>query len=243
MTRNLLLRGGPTHDFATTSAMLVDLFAETGVATTVVDEPSDAAEALRAGAGPDAAVGTFTVNALRWSMDAPRYGHLRDRFAVSVTASDLGAVDAFVRGGGGMLALHAAVICFDGDPVWKELCGAAWDWDGSSHPPVGPVSVSVTDAGRAHPVTAGVKDFVIEDELYGELDLVGDLDPLLLGTRAGATHPVLWAREVGSGRVVTDLLGHGAESIAHPVHHRVLAGAAAWIRSPARTPGNRGGGL
>jgi type 1 glutamine amidotransferase len=160
---------------------------------------------------------------------------------VDLPAEDLAAVDAFVRSGGGMLALHTAVICFDGAPVWTELCGAAWNWQASSHPPVGPVEVRVTHAGRTHPVTAGDSDFVVDDELYRDLDLVDGLVPLLEGTRAGATHPVLWAREVGAGRVVTDLLGHGPGSIAHPVHRAVLGRAAAWIAGAGPGSPSEGG--
>jgi hypothetical protein len=221
--------------------MVADVFAEAGVSTVVVDEPAEAAAALRDGASSGGEVSTFTVNALRWSMREARYAELRDRFAVDVSATDLDAVDAFVRSGGGMLALHTAVICFDGAPVWKELCGAAWNWDASSHPPAGPVAVTVTDAGRTHPVTAGVDDFVVDDELYGDLDLVDGIVPLLEGTQGGATYPVLWAREVGVGRVVTDLLGHGPESIAHPVHRAVLGRAAAWIGGGAPGPSSERG--
>jgi type 1 glutamine amidotransferase len=237
---NLLLRGGPGHDFEATSALVDDVLGEAGVRTTMVDEPSRATMALRRGAVADEPVSTVTVNALRWSMAEPRYAHLRDRFAVSIAPSDLAAFDDFVRSGGGMLALHTAVICFDGDPAWKELCGASWDWATSSHPPAGRVTVRVTDAGRAHPVTAGLEGFVVEDELYGDLDHVDGLVPLLVGTQDGATHPVLWGRELGRGRVVTDLLGHGPASITHPAHRRLLARAAAWVAA-ADVPSDVGG--
>lgn len=229
MTRNLLLSGGPTHDFDVTSALLVELFAEAGVPTVVVDEPAEAVLVLREGAAGGRAVSTFTVNALRWRMDEPRYADLRDRFAVSVTADQLATVDAFVREGGGMLAMHTAVICFDAAPRWRDLCGAAWDWGTSSHPEEGPVTVQVTDAGRDHPLTSGLEEFVVHDELYGFLDVAVDVEPLLVGTAGGSTQPVLWARELGRGRVVTDLLGHGPASLGHPEHRRLLGRAAAWL--------------
>ena len=38
----------------------------------------------------------------------------------------------------------------------------------------------------------------------------------------GIAHPLLWARAVGAGRVVTDLLGHGVESVTHPAHRTIL---------------------
>ncbi len=53
--------------------------------------------------------------------------------------------------------------------------------------------------------------------------------PLLTGAHGGRAHPLLWARTVGAGRVVTDLLGHSLESFEHPVHRVVLQRAARWI--------------
>ncbi len=53
--------------------------------------------------------------------------------------------------------------------------------------------------------------------------------PLLTSEHGGRDHPVLWARPVGAGRVVTDLLGHDASSFAHPTHAEILRRAARWV--------------
>ena len=94
----------------------------------------------------------------------------------------------------------------------------------------------MTEAGRSHPITAGEERFVVEDEAYGFLDLVDDLDPLLVTSHGGRSHPLLWARPVGRGRVVTDLLGHGPSSLGHPTHRAVLSRAAAWATGRATAP-------
>lgn len=257
MIRQLLLSGGPAHDFGATSDLLVDLLGAEGVSTTVATEPADAVAALRGALdGTGEPVDLFTVNALRWRMDQDRYAPQRAELAVTLEPDELAVLDGFVRGGGGMLALHTAVICFDAEPVWHQLCGASWRWDDepvgddgdhvierSSHPPVGPMAVEVTPAGHAHELTRGVDDFVIEDEAYGFLREADDLDPLLVTRHGGRAHPLLWARSVGAGRVVTDLLGHGPASIAHPAHRTILSRAAAWAagrthasRSTTRSP-------
>lgn len=233
--RNLLLTGGPTHDFASTSRAVAALLAEEGIDTTIVDDPASAFGALRdAHEGRAAPVDLMTVNALRWGMSQERYAELRAEHAFQIADEDAALLDAFVRGGGGLLALHTAVICFDAHPTWRELCGAAWDWSSSTHPPCGPSRVQVTDVGRSHPGTAGLDGFVVDDEVYGFLDEVDGLDPLLTGDHGGRAHPLLWARTVGAGRVVTDLLGHGPESVEHATHREILRRAAHWaIGSPA----------
>jgi type 1 glutamine amidotransferase len=237
VTRHLLLSGGPGHPFATTSALLAEIVGDQGFGTTVVTEPADVVAALRAAEdGTGDPVDLLTVNALRWRMTQDRYAASRDEHAVVLEPDELAVVDRFVRRGGGLLALHTAVICFDADPVWQALCGGSWSWERSSHPPLGPVAVEVTEAGRVHPITLGVERFVVDDEAYGFLDQVDDLDPLLVTTHGGRSQPLLWARSVGGGRVVTDVLGHGPPSLEHATHRSVLARAACWATRRTAAP-------
>ena len=98
-----------------------------------------------------------------------------------------------------MLALHTAVICFDAHPLWRELCGASWDWATSAHPPYGPALVRVTGPGRDHVLTTGFDDFALDDEVYGFLDEVDDLAPLLTSAHGGRDHPLLWAGRSAPG--------------------------------------------
>jgi len=242
--RNLLLSGGPVHDFDATSATIAAVLATADgggdgdgdgdgdgvtIDTTIVTEPADALAHLRAAAVDlTQRWNLLTVNALRWRMEADRYADQRDAFAFTLAPDDGELIETFVRGGGGLLALHTAVICFDAEAHWHALTGASWNWDRSSHPPVGEVDVEVTDAGRRHPITVGIDPFRIVDEVYGGLDEADDFEPLLTTTRDGRAHPLLWARTVGDGHVVTDLLGHGVESVGHPTHRTILRRAAAW---------------
>lgn len=229
MIGNLVLSGGPGHAFDATSSALVALLDEHGIASTIATEPAEAVAILReAEAGTGAPVHLLTVNALRWRMDQDRYAEHRAAHAVTLEPDDLAVIDRFVRRGGGLLALHTAVISFDADPVWHALCGASWRWDRSSHPPIGPVEIDVTDAGRIHEITHGIERFTVHDEAYGFLDEVDGLEPLLVSTHGGRAHPLLWARPVGGGRVVTDLLGHDLASLGHPAHRTILARAAIW---------------
>lgn len=231
MSRHLVLSGGPTHAFADTTAVLVELAAEAGFATEVLDEPDDFIATLRAvEAGTEPPIDLVTVNALRWRMEVDRYADLRAQWAWDLVSDDAAVIDRHVRSGGGLLALHTAVICFDGEPTWAELCGGSWDWDRSSHPRVGDISVDVAAAGHDHPLTSDIEPFTIHDEAYGFLAETPGLEPLLVSTHGGREHPLLWARSVGAGRVVTDLLGHGVESMRHPAHQTVLSRALAWAR-------------
>lgn len=232
--RHLLLSGGPGHDFEATAAAITAIAADAGFDTTVVTEPADAIEALRAaehGGAPKWHL--LTVHALRWRMQPDRYASERDRFAYTLDDDDDAVLDEYVTAGGGLVALHTAVICFDADPAWHALVGATWNWGRSHHPPLATAAIEPTAAGREHAITRDTLPFTVVDELYCDLDVDPAVVPLLVGGPDEHHQPVLWARAHGRGRVVTDVLGHGVDSLHHPVHRALLARATRWaVGSP-----------
>jgi type 1 glutamine amidotransferase len=219
----VIVSGGVAHDFPATSAELVRVLGEAGVAATVTDD----VEAALIGLRRSRARPLLVLNLLRWTMQVERYAHLRDEWSISLSADAREALTGHVREGGGLLALHGASICFDDWPQWRDLLGGVWRWETSSHPPLsGPVDVRVVPDG--HPVVAGVPDFRITDEVYGFLDRTEDVTGLLFSQHGGAEHPLLWARGVGRGRVVYDALGHHVPSYQVPEHRLIVRRAALW---------------
>jgi hypothetical protein len=221
----VVVSGGVAHDFPATSAELVRVLGEAGLAATVTEDVEAALTGLAAGRGGSRPL--VVLNLLRWTMRVERYAHLRERESISLSAAARAALLGHVRSGGGLLGLHGASICFDDWPDWRELLGGVWRWGRSSHPPLGdPVRVGV--ARDRHPIVAGVPDFDVVDEVYGFLDLTDDVEALMSSPHGGRAHPLLWARTVGAGRVVYDALGHHVPSYAVPEHREVVRRAAVW---------------
>ncbi len=219
---NLLLSGGFSHPFHETTPALRAILAEVGVRSTVTEDLEEGIAALTRGA-----FAMVTVNVLRWRMEAERYAAHRDAWAFSLAADARRTLRDFVARGGALLAVHTAAICFDDWPEWREIVGGAWNWQRSSHPPLGPMTVRV--CGGDHPIVAGLADFEIVDECYGFLDHTPEIVPLVTSSHGGAHHPLLWARRFGHGRVVYDALGHDARSYTHPTHAEILRRAAMWL--------------
>lgn len=220
--RALILSGGVGHPFEATSAQVAELLAEIGITALVNNDLEAALDGLAA-----RPVDLLVVNALRWRMEAERYAHLRDESAFSLSGSGRGAIEGHLRAGRPLLALHTAPICFDDWPRWGEIVGAAWNWERSFHPPLGEVEITV--ATDQHAITTGLGDFWIVDEVYGFLDVADDVEPLAWGTHSGQTHPLLWAREVGSARVVYDALGHDERSFENASHQHIIRRASEWL--------------
>ena len=196
----------PWHDLPATSAALADLLGPVTAVTAV-----DRLEAALDGAG------LFVVNATAYRVEPVPDD---DAFAAVVAA--------FLARGGGLLAMHSAAVAFPGQPAWRATLGAVWEHGRTFHPPLGPSEIRRTAV--AHPIADGLGDFEVVDERYTDLDLVAGVTPLFIHEEGGANHPLVWAREVGGGRVVYDALGHDTRSYAEPAHAALLRRAAAWLR-------------
>lgn len=228
--RALILTGGIFHPFVESSAALAEILAEAGFAS---DIRLDVEAALN-----DLARGRYrflVVYALRWRMmDLDKYAPYRAEWAMTLSAEGQEAIADFVSGGGGLLGLHTASICFDNWPGWGDVLGARWRWGTSFHPPSGPVSVKMLRG--AHPVVQGVPDFDLEDEVFQGLDLAPDAVPLATASLGGEreAHAIVWTHHYGRGRVVYDALGHDAGSFCTPAHRLLLGQAIEWIKTGDR---------
>jgi type 1 glutamine amidotransferase len=217
--RNLLLSGGPYHDFAASSRLVAGLLAEE-------DFDSEVTEDVDGGLKEASRYDVITFNMLRWRMLGEMFDGDRATWAGTLSLAGRDAVLEHLGRGRGVLALHTAAICFDDWPGWRDVVGASWDWRRSSHPPPRPSAVNVrTDA---HPIVEGVHDFEVVDEIYSFLDDVG-VEPLMTAERAARPQPLLWARQVEGGRVAYDALGHDERSLTQPSHARIIRRAAAWV--------------
>lgn len=219
----VIASGGIVHDFAASSAELAAILTECGFPRVTITEDVDA---LFTGLSDNPGRPLVVMNMLRFRMELERYAHLRDRWALSLSAEAKAGLAEHIRSGGGLLAMHGAAICFDDWPEWNELLGGRWVWGRSCHPPFGPISVAVRTG--ASPIVAGVSDFDVDDEAYGFLDLANDVEGLAFSSHGGSDHPLLWTRHVGRGRVAYDALGHDVASLRMPEHRTIVSRAALW---------------
>ena len=221
---HVVIAGGIYHDFEATSAVLAQRFEPLGLKTRTFIDPEEALRALAA--APQCRM--LTVNALRFTMvQNDKYAPFRAKWAFTLSDEGRRIIADFVRGGGALLGLHTASICFDGWPEWRTILGAQWRWGTSFHPPTGPARVEAIAASE--PLTAGVPAFEVFDEVYHHLDLDPAARALLQARAAdGEFQPVMWAHRYGRGRVIYDSLGHGLDSVNEPTHAMLLNRAAAW---------------
>ena len=81
----------------------------------------------------------------------------------------------------------------------------------------------------AHPITEGIEDFDIVDELYTDPMISDSVAPLIEAEWEDTDHPILWVRWYGGARVCYNALGHGPEAFDHPANQTLLQRGALWV--------------
>ena len=141
------------------------------------------------------------------------------------------ALQAFVRRGGGILAVHAAADSHYHWPWYSRLIGGHF----ASHPegtPTGLVSVTDPDhpATRSLPrATRRTDEWYYFDDYDPTSRLLVQLDPVSIGEKDVNPNPLSWTREVDGGRLFYTAMGHTRESFAEPYMLEHLSGGLDWV--------------
>jgi len=85
------------------------------------------------------------------------------------------------------------------------------------------VKVPVKIVAKNHPVTSGLSDFTIHDEIYWGFRVRSDATPLITTTHPKSGKPLAWTRTERTSRVVYMQLGHGPEAFEDANYRKLLA--------------------
>lgn len=141
------------------------------------------------------------------------------------------ALQGFVRGGGGVVGIHAASDSHYHWPWYQRLIGGHF----TRHPQGTPEgTVHVVDPG--HRANKGlpksisrVDEWYYFDDYNPQMKLLVTLDPASIKEKDVNPNPISWAHEFEGGRVFYTAMGHTAESYSEPNFLDHLAGGLAWV--------------
>jgi len=149
------------------------------------------------------------------------------RKVIDDTALD--ALDRFVAGGGGLLAVHSASASFKEVPRYFDILGGRF----VTHGKIEPYTVRRTD--RAASFFSVTDPFTITDELY--IHRYDDDVVIHYATETeSGPEPVVWTKEHGKGRVCYVSPGHKAKALDEDAIRRIIIEGLDW------TLGQRKGG-
>ena len=190
----LLLTGENNHDWRRSAPYIKRLLEDSGAfSVTISENPSETladAAALR-----QYQLFFLDYNGPDWSE------HAKVNFETAV------------RGGTGLVALHAANNGFKGWVECEKMLGLMWR-EGAGHGEFHEFEVKIID--RNHPITQGIADFKTWDELYHKLTPMHGQQLHVLATAysdpkkggSGRDEPMMLVNQYGKGRVFHQILGH-----------------------------------
>jgi type 1 glutamine amidotransferase len=125
------------------------------------------------------------------------------------TKSQQEALLDYVRSGHGYVSIHGADnAAKDWLPAWREMLGGIFSHVGQPDGKTRKGTYSIKIAKTDDPITRGLSDFVLNDELYYHIQMQPDVEPLATTEFQGKDWPVAWTRIYGKGRVFHTPLGH-----------------------------------
>ncbi len=143
----------------------------------------------------------------------------------TISPEDRVNLDKFLKRGGGIVTLHDGVC--GTDPQWfKTVIGGAWE-HGHSKWYEGEVGVYFVDT--EHPITRGVSNFDLKDEVYWDLHMMPDAHVLADSFQSVfVIAPQMWTYEKDNYRSFVWLQGHEYESFSLPHFRALLLRGIAW---------------
>jgi type 1 glutamine amidotransferase len=179
-------------------------------------------------AGPDAYVGYQTMLENNDDWPAPKS-------VTWMTEAQGQAIKDFVNAGGGFYPMHNSSHISLGCKNYRDVMGGAY----VGHPPLRPFEVHAT--ANAHPITAGMHTFVVNDEQH-YVDYDKDPKYVILesenrdgltyetgGKKLGTKSPAGWAYDYGKGRVVFTAVGHTVHAMWNPQYIELQKRSIRWL--------------
>ena len=214
--RVLLITGDDVsvHPWKETSAATADILKATGKFDVTVTEDLGVL---------DSAEGLAPYGVIVYA----RYNTKKDKH-LPLSAEAKANLLGFVKGGKGFFVQHLASASF---PEWKEfgnLCGRYWVMGKSGHKPRKPFVATVAD--KEHPITRGLADFKVDDELYAKLQGKEPIQVLVeaYSNFTNKVEPLVFCLTYGKGRVVHNAFGHDGKALATPEVRVIIARGVEW---------------
>ena len=146
----------------------------------------------------------------------------------TINANERERLQAFTARGGGLVVLHDGICGTDAD-WFKTIIGGAkqhgvMNWKQGK--------LELTFKTLQHPITKGIANFELDDELFHRLHLMPELTVLATAAHEGEAVPQLWCYErstsAGGGRAFVSLQGHHYRTFSLTPYRGLILRGIAW---------------
>jgi len=156
----------------------------------------------------------------------------------SILPAEQQAYVKLLKKGKAMIFLHHSLVSYQNWEEFIKVVGGKYH----THPVVikgdtlkanyeHDVIMPVKVEDKLHPVTMGINDFDILDEVYGETEILPTVKPLLSTTLTKSMRYLAWINHYGNSDVLYIQLGHGPSAYANSNYRKLIRQAIEWSYS------------
>jgi len=211
----LLLSGKNNHEWQKTTPKLQEILNQSNLFSVSVTERPD----------------TLTAQSLKhFQLIVSNWNAFPEKSRQWSTETETAIIN-FVKRGGGFVFVHSASSTNYNWPEFQNLAGGTWG-DSTKHGSIAPFEVIFSNTG--HPVTKGLSDFWITDELWVDTRINGNPKVLanafasISNTGSDEMEPVILSHQVGKGRSFFLLLGHDVNAMKNIGFQTLLLRGSEW---------------
>ena len=211
----LILSGSNNHEWQQTTPFLQNIFENSGLFEVQITNQPDTLsyEVIKSYDAIVSNWNSWPENDLRWNEDLES-GILK-----------------FINEGGGLVFFHASTSAFYKWPEFREITTASWE-DETGHGKRDTVEVFIEN--QNHPVTKGMKDFKLFDELWvnarinENLTVLGSATDKTQKSKGNNNQAAIFVNEVGKGRLFHTIIGHDVEAMKSTGFKQLLLRGTEW---------------
>lgn len=151
-----------------------------------------------------------------------------------ISEAEKAGFEQLVKEGIGLVFLHHAIVSYQDWDFYRNILGGRYIENGQPSQTQSTYQHDVRfDAeivNKNHPITQGMEDFEIDDEVYGEVFISPEVNPLIRTSHPESMSLLMWAQEPNPNtRSVYLQPGHGPGLFADSRYRELLKRSIEWV--------------
>ncbi len=139
-----------------------------------------------------------------------------------------------LKKGKGIVFLHHSLVSYQDWDEFEKIIGGKYILTSVNHDSSTyrhDIDMPVKVVNKMHPVTEGIDDFVIHDEVYGNFKVLPEVSPLLTTNHPESGEIIGWTNNYGRSRIIYIQLGHDHYAYENPNYRRLLEQSIQWVEN------------
>ena len=155
----------------------------------------------------------------------------------NITAAQQEAYLAALKKGAGMLFLHHSLVSYQDWPDFQQIIGGKYLLEETSIHPKSTYKhdidfkVLIAKSGLKSPITNGIQDFMIHDEVYGNYIVNDNVIPLLITNHPESSKVIGWSNAYLNSKIVYLQPGHDHHAYENSNYRKLVRQAIEFVIS------------